>query len=124
LGREIILGNGSGSGPHTVDWDTRGLPSAPYAIRMIASDAIGNWKREEVTVSVDSPAGEDPDGDGYDNLILRAEVAGDPAGPWSSDPQTAAEILHQDSERLIVRDRVAIGAEAKRFIRLRTTLAP
>jgi hypothetical protein len=162
LGQEIILGSATDSGSHSVNWDTRGLPSATYAIRAIASDAIGNWKRVEVSVNVGSPGGQDPDGDGYDNLIelalgtpplesnpgtvsttleavgearhlqldvaknpsvgnviFRAEVAADLAGPWSSDPLTAIEILHDDAERLIARDRTAIGAAAKRFIRLR-----
>jgi hypothetical protein len=58
------------------------------------------------------------------NVIFRVEVAGDPAGPWSSDPLTAVEILHDDSERLIARDRTLVAAAARRFIRLRIESAP
>lgn len=162
LGREIILGSASDSESHTASWDTRGLPSATYAIRVIASDAIGNWQRAEVSVNVSSTAGDDPDGDGQenlvelalgtlplqsnpgtvqttlehvgearhlqldvmknplaDNIIFRAEVADNPAGPWSSDPLTAVEILHEDSQRLIARDRTPVDAAPQRFIRLR-----
>lgn len=167
LGQEIILGSATDSPTHTVNWDTRGLPSATYTIRAFASDAIGNWQLKEISVSVASPAGDDPDGDGQDNLIelalgtpplqsnpgtllttiekvgdvrhlqldvtknrlagnliFRVEVAADPAGPWSSDPLTAIEILREDSERLIARDRFPVGAAAQRFIRLRVGTAP
>jgi hypothetical protein len=167
LGQEIILGSATDSATHTVNWDTRGLPSATYTIRAFASDAIGNWQLREISVSVASPAGDDPDGDGHDNLIelalgtpplqsnpgtvlttmekvgdvrhlqldvtknrlagnliFRVEAAGDPAGPWSSDPLTAIEILREDSERLIARDRFPVGAAAQRFIRLRVKTAP
>jgi hypothetical protein len=167
LGREIILGSATNSESHAVTWDTRGLPAASYAIRVLASDAIGNWQRAEVSVNVGTPAADDPDRDGHNNLIelalgtpplvsnpgtvlttleqvgqvrhlrlevaknplagkliFRAEVAGDPAGPWSSDPLTAVEILHENAERLIARDRMPVGAAAKRFIRLRIDTAP
>lgn len=167
LGREIILGSATSSESHAVTWDTRGLPAASYAIRVLASDAIGNWQRAEVAVNVGTPAADDPDRDGQNNLIelalgtpplvsnpgtvlttlepvgqarhlrlevaknplagnliFRAEVAGDPAGPWSSDPLTAVEILHENAERLIARDRMPVGAAAKRFIRLRIDTAP
>lgn len=167
LGQEIILGSATDSESHTVNWDTRGLPSATYAIRVLGSDAIGNWKRAEVSVNITNPDGDDPDGDGHDNLIelalgtpplqpnpgtvlttlekageerhlqldvtknplagnviFRVEVAGSPSGPWSSDPLTAVEILHEDSSRLIARDRTPVGAAAQRFIRLRIGTAP
>jgi hypothetical protein len=167
LGQEIILGSVTGTGSHTVNWDTRGLPTATYAVRVLASDAIGNWKREEVSVHVSNSTADDPDGDGQNNLleialgtpplesnpgtalttmekvgearhlqlhvtknplarnvIFRVEVAEDPAGPWSSDPLTAVEILHDDSERLIARDRTPVAAAARRFIRLRIEAAP
>jgi Bacterial Ig domain len=167
LGREIILGSASDSDSHTANWDTRGLPTATYAIRVIASDAIGNWQRAEVSVNVSNTSGDDPDGDGQENLIelalgtppmqsnpctvqttleqvgearhlqldvmknplagnviFRAEVADNPAGPWSSDPLTAVEILHEDNERLIARDRTPVAAAARRFIRLRVGSAP
>jgi hypothetical protein len=51
-------------------------------------------------------------------------VAGDPSGPWSSDPITAVEILHDDSERLIARDRTPVASAVRRFIRLRIDTAP
>jgi hypothetical protein len=57
-------------------------------------------------------------------LIFRVEVAGDPAGPWSSDPLAAVEILHDDPERLIARDRTPVAAAVRRFIRLRIEAAP
>ena len=167
LGREIILGSATNSESHSVTWDTRGLPPATYAIRVLASDAIGNWQRAEVSVNIGTPAADDPDHDGQNNLIelalgtpplapnpgtvlttlalvgesrhlqlevaknplagnliLRVEVASDPAGPWSSDPLTAVEILHEDAERIVARDRMPVGAAVKRFIRLRIDTAP
>jgi autotransporter-associated beta strand protein len=55
------------------------------------------------------------------NLDYRLEVAGDLNGPWSSDALTAVEIIRDDVERLIARDRTPVADAARRFIRLRVT---
>ena len=167
LGREIILGSATDAETLAASWDTRGLPAATYSIRVLASDSIGNWKREEVSVKVSGAANDDPDGDGHNNLIevalgtpplqsnpstaittmekvgdashlqldvtkdpnagnviFRVEVAGNLAGPWSSDPVTAVQILHENSARLIARDRTPVAAASQRFIRLRVESPP
>ena len=51
LGQEIVLGSVENSGGLTVHWDTRGLTPATYAVRAFAHDALGNWKRAEISVN-------------------------------------------------------------------------
>jgi autotransporter-associated beta strand protein len=57
-------------------------------------------------------------------LVYRAEVTSDLNGPWSSDVQTAVEIIQDDAARLIARDRTPVSSATRRFIRLRVTSAP
>jgi len=52
LGQEIILGSVADADSLTVNWDTRGLTPAPYAVWAFAYDAIGNWTQTEITVNV------------------------------------------------------------------------
>lgn len=94
LGQEIILGSAFDSGSQRVDWDTRGLPSGTYAIHALASDAIGNWQRSEVSVHVGDSGGQDPDGDGHDNLMELA--LGTP--PMESNPGTVVAVLEPVGE--------------------------
>jgi Bacterial Ig domain len=51
LGQDIILGSTT-NGSLTVNWDTRGLTPAAYTVWALASDAIGNWQRAEISVNV------------------------------------------------------------------------
>lgn len=94
LGQEIILGSSTDSASQSVAWDTRGLPSAAYSLHVIATDAIGNWRRAEILVNVGSPGGQDPDGDGHNNLIELA--LGTP--PLESNPPTVATTLEKVGE--------------------------
>jgi hypothetical protein len=55
LGQEIILGTISDTRSLTLNWDTRSLTPATYTVWALASDAIGNWKRAEISVNVARP---------------------------------------------------------------------
>jgi hypothetical protein len=55
LGQDIILGSAT-NGSLTVNWDTRGLTPATYTVWALASDALGNWKRAEISVNVAATA--------------------------------------------------------------------
>ncbi len=56
LGQEVVLGSIENSGSLTVNWDTRGLTPATYAVWAFAHDAVGNWTRKEISVNVAAPA--------------------------------------------------------------------
>ncbi len=58
------------------------------------------------------------------HLDYRIEVTGDLNDPWSSDVLTDVEIIQDDAERLIARDRTPIENATRRFIRLRVTSTP
>jgi hypothetical protein len=58
------------------------------------------------------------------NLAYHVEVTSDLNEPWSSDILTQVEIIQDDAERLIVRDRTPISDATRRFIRLRVVSAP
>lgn len=45
-------------------------------------------------------------------------------GSWSSDPQTAVEILQSTTTQLVVRDRTPVSSSGRRFIRLRVVAGP
>jgi probable HAF family extracellular repeat protein len=55
LGQEIILGSVGNSGNLAVNWDTRGLVPATYAVRAFAYDTLGNWQRVEISTLVVAP---------------------------------------------------------------------
>jgi len=55
LGKEVILGSVANTGSLTVNWDTRSLAPATYAVRAFAHDAIGNWRQAEINVNVTNP---------------------------------------------------------------------
>ena len=57
-------------------------------------------------------------------LAYHVEVTSDLNGPWSSDILTQVEIIQDDAERLIVRDRTPVSDATRRFIRLRVVSAP
>lgn len=52
LGQQVILGSVSNAGALTVNWDTRTLTPAAYALRAYAYDTLGNWTQTEITVNV------------------------------------------------------------------------
>jgi hypothetical protein len=52
LGQQVILGSVSNAGALTVNWDTRSLTPAVYALRAYAYDTLGNWTQTEITVNV------------------------------------------------------------------------
>ena len=54
-GQEVVLGSIANSGSLTVNWDTRGLTPATYAVWAFAHDAIGNWTQKEISVNVAAP---------------------------------------------------------------------
>ena len=56
LGQEIILGSATNTGSLTATCDTRSLTPAPYTFWALASDALGNWQRAEITVNVTASA--------------------------------------------------------------------
>jgi len=56
LGQEVVLGSIENSGSLTVNWDTRGLTPATYAVWAFAHDAVGNWTQTEISVNVTAPA--------------------------------------------------------------------
>jgi hypothetical protein len=56
LGQEILLGFVNASESLTVNWNTRGLPPATYAVHALAVDAIGNFERAEISVQVTTAA--------------------------------------------------------------------
>jgi probable HAF family extracellular repeat protein len=56
LGQEVILGSIANSGNLTVNWDTRSLTPATYAVWAFAHDSTGNWTQVEVSVNVTAPA--------------------------------------------------------------------
>ncbi|MFN5961193.1 MAG: hypothetical protein ACK5CW_06910 [Verrucomicrobiota bacterium] len=112
LGQEIVLGSTTAAENHTVNWDTRGLPSATYAIRVLASDAIGNWRRAEVSVHVGDPDDQDPDGDGHENLIELA--LGTPR--LESNPGTVLTTFEQVGEARYLQLNVAKNPLATNLI--------
>lgn len=56
LGQQIILGSVSGAEALDVSWDTTGLTPATYAVEAFANDAVGNWTRTQVQVTIAAPA--------------------------------------------------------------------
>jgi hypothetical protein len=56
--------------------------------------------------------------------VVAVSFTSDLNGPWSSDVQTAVEIIQDDAARLIARDRTPVSSATRRFIRLRVTSAP
>lgn len=52
LGREIILAAATNTGSLAAIWDARALTPATYALWVLASDAIGYWKRAEISVNM------------------------------------------------------------------------
>lgn len=55
LGKAVVLGSVAKAGSLTVNWDTRGLTPAAYAVRAFAHDTIGNWRQAEISVNVNQP---------------------------------------------------------------------
>ena len=53
-GQEVILGSVANSGTLSVPWNTAGLTAATYQVHATANDALGNWSRAEISVSVGS----------------------------------------------------------------------
>ncbi len=51
-GQEVILGSVENSGTLSVSWNTAGLTPATYQVHATANDALGNWSRAEISVSV------------------------------------------------------------------------
>ncbi|MGA0845008.1 MAG: cadherin domain-containing protein [Luteolibacter sp.] len=58
------------------------------------------------------------------NLSFQIETAEDLAGPWSSDPTTAVEIIQDNESVLTVRDRASTESAGRRFMRLRVQVSP
>ena len=56
LGQKVTLDSVANSDSLTVNWDTRGLTPATYAVWAFAQDAIGNWTRSEISVNVTASA--------------------------------------------------------------------
>jgi hypothetical protein len=52
LGQRVILGSVANAGALAVDWDTRGLTPAAYAISAYAYDRLGNWTQAEISANV------------------------------------------------------------------------
>lgn len=52
LGQQVILGSVQNAGMLSVNWDTRSLTPAAYALRAYAYDTLGNWTQTEITVNV------------------------------------------------------------------------
>jgi len=52
-GKGVILGSVNNAGSLTANWDTSVLVPAAYTVYARATDALGNWTEEDITVQID-----------------------------------------------------------------------